>query len=50
MTKEVDKIHTWLLVDLTVSKRPGTSDRIEIHFPDFKPLYLLFCCMKLVET
>ena len=39
-----------LLADLTVSKRPGTSDRIEIHFPVFKPLYLLFSCMKLVET
>ena len=38
------------LADLTVSKRPGTSDRIEIHFPVFKPLYLLFSCMKLVET
>ena len=38
------------LADLTVGKRPGTSDRIEIHFPVFKPLYLLFSCMKLVET
>ena len=40
----------YLLADLTVSKRPGSSDRIEIHFPVFKSLYLLFSYMKLVET
>ena len=43
-------ISFYLLADLTVGKRPGTSDRIEIHFPVFKPLYLLFSCVKLVET
>ena len=36
--------------DLTVSTRPGTSYRIEIHFAVFNPLYLLFCFIKLVET
>ena len=35
--------------DLTVSKRPGTSSRIEIHFAVFNRLYLLFCFIKLVE-
>ena len=39
-----------LLADLTVSKRPGTSDQIEIHFAIFIRLYLLFSFMKLVET
>ena len=36
--------------DLTVSKRPGTSFRIEIHFAVFNRLYLLFSFIKLVET
>ena len=36
--------------DLTVSKRPGTSYRIEIHFAVFNHLYLLFSVVKLVET
>ena len=36
--------------DLTVSKRPGTSYRIEIHFAVFSGLYLLFSFIKLVET
>ena len=36
--------------DLTVSKRPGTSSRIEIHFAVFNRLYLLFSFMKLVRT
>ena len=36
--------------DLTVSKRPGTSFRIEIHFAVFSRLYLLFSFIKLVET
>ena len=36
--------------DLTVSKRPGTSDRIKIHFTVFNHLYLLFSFMKLVKT
>ena len=36
--------------DLTVSKRPGTIHRIEIHFGVFNHLYLLFSFMKLVET
>ena len=35
--------------DLTVSKRPGTSSRIEIHFAVFNRLYLLFCFIKRVE-
>ena len=33
--------------DLTVSKRPGTSFRIEIHFAVFNRLYLLFSFIKL---
>ena len=37
--------------DLTVSKRPGTSYRIEIHFAFFNhSIYLLFSFVKLVET
>jgi hypothetical protein len=36
--------------DLTVSKRPGTSYQIEIHFSGFNRLHLLFCFMKLAET
>ena len=36
--------------DLTVSKRPGTSFRIEIHFAVFNRLYLLFSFIKLVKT
>ena len=39
-----------LPADLTVSKRPGTSYRIKIHFAVFNHLYLLFSFMKLVET
>ena len=38
------------LADLTVSKRPGTSYRIEIHFAVVNHLYLLFSLAKLVET
>ena len=38
------------LADLTVSKRPGTSFRIEIHFLVFNRFYFLFSFMKLVET
>ena len=30
------------LADLTVSKRPGTSHQIEIHFAVVNHLYLLF--------
>ena len=41
---------TLLLADLTVSKRPGTSYQIEIHFAVVNHLYLLFSFMKLVET
>ena len=37
------------LADLTVSKRPGASNRIEIHFAVFNHLYLCFSFMKLVE-
>ena len=39
-----------ILADLTVSKRPGTSYRIEIHFIVFNRLYLLVFFIKLVET
>ena len=35
---------------LTVSKRPGTSYQIEIHFAVVNRLYLLFSFVKLVET
>ena len=38
-----------IAADLTVSKRPGTSYRIKIHFAVFNHLYLLFSFMKLVE-
>ena len=36
--------------NLTVSKRPGTSYRIIIHFAVFNHLYFVFSFMKLVET
>ena len=36
--------------DLTVSKGPGTSYRIKIHFAVSEHLYLLFSFMKIVET
>ena len=39
-----------LLADLTVSKRPGTSYQIEIHFAVVNHLYLLFSFVKLAET
>ena len=39
-----------LLADLTVSKRPGTSNRIEIHFAVVNHLYLCFSFLKLAET
>ena len=39
-----------LLADLTVSKRPGTSYHIEIHFDVVNHLYLLFSLVNLVET
>ena len=35
---------------LTVSKRPGISNQIEIHFAGVNHLYLLFSFVKLVET
>ena len=38
------------IADLTMSKRPGTSYRIKIHFAVFNYLYLLFSFMKLVKT
>ena len=38
------------LADLTVSKRPGTSGRTEIHFAVFNHLYLCLSFMKLAET
>ena len=33
-----------------LGKRPGTSYKIEIHFPVVNHLYLLFSFVKLVET
>ena len=36
--------------DLTVSKRPGTSYQIEIHFAVINHSYILFSFMKLVKT
>ena len=36
------------LADLTVSKRPGTSCQIEIHFAVSNYVYLLFPFLKLV--
>ena len=39
-----------ILADLTVSKRPGTSYQIEIHFAVVNHLYRLFSFVKLVET
>ena len=36
--------------DLTISKRPGTSYQIEIHFAVVNHLYLLFSFVNLVET
>ena len=38
------------LADVTVSKMPGTSIRIEIHFAVFNHLYLCVSFMKLAET
>ncbi len=48
---ESDKLRQpHIAADLTVSKRPGTSNRIEIHFAVFNNLYLCFSFMKLAET
>ena len=38
------------LADLTVSKRPETSNQTEIHFSVVNHLCLLFSFVKLVET
>ena len=35
--------------DLTVSKKPGTSNRIEIRFSVFNRLYLLFSFINLLK-
>ncbi len=43
-------IKEYYLADLTVSKRPGTSNRIEIHFAVFNHLYLCLSFMKLAKT
>ena len=45
-----DSCRTTYPADLTVSKRPGTSYQIEIHFAVVNHLYLLFAFVKLVET
>ena len=51
LTDKKDKnIKFALLADLTVSKRPGTGNQIEIHFAVVNHLYLLFSFVKLVET
>ena len=42
--------HSHNPADLTMTKRPGTSYQIKIHFAVFNHLYLLFSFMKLVET
>ena len=39
-----------IVADRTVSKRPGTSHQIEIHFAVVNHLYLLFSFEKVVET
>ena len=39
-----------MLADLVVSKRPGTSYQIDMHFAVVNHLYLLFSFVKLVET
>ena len=38
------------LPELSVSKRPGNSYQLEIHFAVVNHLYLLFSFVKLVET
>ena len=40
----------YILADLTVSKRPGTSYQIEIRFAVVNHLYLLFSFVKVFET
>ena len=41
---------SFLLADLTVSKRPGTSCQIEMYFAVVNHVYLLFSFVNLVET
>ena len=41
---------TQYLADLTVSKRPGTSNRIEIRIAVFNCLFLWFSFTELTET
>ncbi len=52
--KQIPEVVNWKpisdLADLAVSKRPGTSNRIEIHFAIFNHLYLCFSFMKFAET
>ena len=43
-------VHLFSLAVLTVSKRPGTSYQIEIHFAVVNHFRLLFSFVKLVET
>ena len=45
-----EKSNVYTLADLTLSKRPGTSYQIEIHFAVVNHSYLLFSFVKLVET
>ena len=39
----------YILTDLNLIKRPGTSNQIKIHFAVFNPLYILFSLVKLVK-
>ena len=57
VNQQVSSIFTSLLpqlslhpADQTVSKRPGTSYQILIHFPVFDHSNVLFFLMQLVET
>ena len=50
LISEMYLIYIGHLAGLTVSKRPGNSHQIEIHFAVFNHLYLLFSFVKLVET
>ena len=49
-TEDVSEGLVRILADLTVSKRPGTSYQIEIHFAAVNHLYLLFSFVNLCET
>ena len=46
----ITKFTFFRVADLTVSKRPGSSYQIEIHFAFYKHSYLLFAFIEAVET